>query len=74
MQQVVREMGLGASQDESLDRMAERFPSEDLDLIVTAINVQHQVGGSLSEILDDMAATLRERAFYFMLGVAITHQ
>jgi tight adherence protein B len=62
MQQVVREMGLGASQDEALDRMAERFPSEDLDLIVTAINVQHQVGGSLSEILDDMAVTLRERA------------
>lgn len=62
MQQVVRELGLGASQDEALDRMAERFPSEDLDLIVTAINVQHQVGGSLSEILDDMAETLRERA------------
>lgn len=62
MEQVVREMGLGASQDEALDRMAERFPSEDLDLIVTAINVQHQVGGSLSEILDDMAMTLRERA------------
>ncbi len=62
MEQVVREMGLGASQDEALDRMAERFPSEDLDLIVTAINVQHQVGGSLSEILDDMAVTLRERA------------
>ncbi|MGH2471842.1 MAG: type II secretion system F family protein [Candidatus Limnocylindria bacterium] len=62
MQQVVREMGLGASQDEALDRMAERFPSEDLDLIVTSINVQHQVGGSLAEILDEMAATLRERA------------
>jgi tight adherence protein B len=62
MQQVVREMGLGASQDEALDRMTERFPSEDLDLIVTSINVQHQVGGSLSEILDEMATTLRERA------------
>jgi len=62
MEQVVREMGLGASQDEALDRMAERFPSEDLDLIVTSINVQHQVGGSLSTILDDMANTLRERA------------
>jgi tight adherence protein B len=62
MEQVVREMGLGASQDEALDRMAGRFPSEDLDLIVTSINVQHQVGGSLSQILDDMANTLRERA------------
>lgn len=62
MEQVVREMGLGASQDEALDRMAQRFPSEDLDLIVTSINVQHQVGGSLSQILDEMANTLRERA------------
>jgi tight adherence protein B len=62
MEQVVREMGLGASQDEALERMTQRFPSEELDLIVTSINVQHQVGGSLSQILDDMANTLRERA------------
>lgn len=59
--QVVREIGLGAAQEEALDRLAARFPSEDLDLIVTATNVQHQVGGSLAKVLDDIAATLRER-------------
>lgn len=59
--QVVREIGLGAPQEEALDRLAARFPSEDLDLIVTATNVQHQVGGSLARVLDDIAATLRER-------------
>lgn len=59
--QVVREIGLGAAQEEALDRLAARFPSEDLDLIVTATNVQHQVGGSLARVLDDIAATLRER-------------
>jgi tight adherence protein B len=61
MEQVVREMGLGASQEEALERLAARFRSQDLDLIVTSINVHHQVGGSLSQILDEMAETLRER-------------
>ena len=61
VEQVVREIGLGASQDEALERLGDRFPSEDLDLIVVAINVQHQVGGSLAENLDEMADTLRER-------------
>jgi tight adherence protein B len=62
MEQVVREMGLGASQEEALERLAKRFPSQDLDLIVTSINVHHQVGGSLSQVLDEMTETLRERA------------
>lgn len=61
LEQVVREIGLGAPQDESLERLAKRFPSEDLDLIITAIVVQQQVGGSLAVILDDMADTLRDR-------------
>ncbi len=58
---VVREIGLGASQEDALDRLAERFPSADLELVVTAINVQHQIGGSLSKILDVIAETVRER-------------
>lgn len=61
IEHVVREIGVGASQDEALERLARRFPSEDLDLIVASINVQHQVGGSLAQSLDDMSATLRER-------------
>jgi tight adherence protein B len=61
LEQVVREIGLGAPLDESLERLAKRFPSEDLDLIITSIGVQQQVGGSLALILDDMADTLRDR-------------
>ena len=59
--QVVREIGVGASQNEAIERLAARFPSEDLDLIVASINVQHEVGGSLAQSLDDMSETLRER-------------
>jgi tight adherence protein B len=61
IEQVVREIGVGASQSEAIERLAARFPSEDLDLIVASINVQYEVGGSLAQSLDDMAGTLRER-------------
>jgi len=57
----VREIGLGASQEEAIERLEERFPSDDMSLIAASINVHHQIGGSLSRILDDMAGTLRER-------------
>jgi tight adherence protein B len=41
--------------------MYRRMPSDDLDLLITAINVQHEVGGNLAEILDNIAHTIRER-------------
>ena len=58
---VVREIGLGASQEDALERLADRLPSEDLELIVSAVNVHHQIGGSLAKVLDAIAQTIRER-------------
>jgi tight adherence protein B len=58
---VVREIGLGASQEDALERLADRLPSEDLELIVSAVNVHHQIGGSLAKVLDSIGATIRER-------------
>jgi tight adherence protein B len=58
---VGREIGLGASQEDALERLASRFPSDDLKLVVAAINVQHQIGGSLAKILDSISDTVRER-------------
>jgi tight adherence protein B len=58
---VVREIGLGASQDEAIERLGQRFTSDDMSLIVASINVHAQIGGSLAHILDDISATLRER-------------
>ena len=59
---VVREIGLGASQEDALERLADRLPSEDLELIVSAVNVHHQIGGSLAKVLDAIGSTIRERA------------
>jgi tight adherence protein B len=58
---VVREIGLGLTLEEALAHLVERIDSEDLDMAVTAINIQHEVGGNLAEILDTISHTIRER-------------
>jgi tight adherence protein B len=58
---VVQEMQLGISMDQALDNLLRRIPSDDLDLVITAINVQREVGGNLAEILDTISYTIRER-------------
>ena len=58
---VVQEMQLGIPMDTALQNLTRRIPSKDLDLVVTAINVQREVGGNLAEILDTISHTIRER-------------
>jgi tight adherence protein B len=58
---VVREVNLGLAFDVALDNMVRRVRSDDLELMATAIGIQHQVGGNLAEILDSIAFTIRER-------------
>jgi tight adherence protein B len=58
---VVQEMQLGVSMERALDNLLRRIPSPDLDLVVTALNVQREVGGNLAEILDTISHTIRER-------------
>jgi tight adherence protein B len=58
---VTREVGLGISPQDALLHLVRRIRSEDLDLMVTAINVQHEVGGNLARILNTIADTIRER-------------
>ncbi len=58
---VVKEVQLGIPMDEALDHMYTRMPSEDLDLVITAVNIQREVGGNLAEILEVISHTIRER-------------
>ena len=58
---VVQEMQLGVNMQTALDNLLRRIPSDDLDLVVTSINVQREVGGNLAEILDTISYTIRER-------------
>lgn len=58
---VVQEMQIGISMEKALENLLRRIPSDDLDFVVTAVNVQREVGGNLSEILDTISFTIRER-------------
>ncbi len=58
---VIREVNLGLPLEEALANLQRRVKSEDLDLMTTAISIQHSVGGNLAEILDSIAFTIRER-------------
>jgi tight adherence protein B len=60
-ERVVQEVRLGLSVSQALGNMLRRVPSEDLDLVVTAVNIQREVGGNLAEILEIISHTVRER-------------
>jgi tight adherence protein B len=58
---VVQEVGLGRTTEEALNSLLRRMPSDDLDLLITAVNIQMEVGGNLAQILDTIGHTIRER-------------
>ncbi|MCA9943423.1 MAG: type II secretion system F family protein [Ardenticatenaceae bacterium] len=60
-ERVVQEVRLGLSVEQALANMYRRVPSEDLDLVITAVNIQREVGGNLAEVLDTISYTIRER-------------
>ncbi|MEO9174839.1 MAG: type II secretion system F family protein, partial [Gaiellales bacterium] len=69
---VEAETRLGRSLDESLEAMALRLASKNFEFVVLAVNIQRQVGGSLAEILDMVADTVREREQFSRKVKALT--
>jgi len=57
----LREINFGTTTEQALTNMAYRVESDDLDLMITAVLIQRQIGGNLAEILDNISNTLRER-------------
>jgi tight adherence protein B len=58
---VVLELQLGVPFDTAMSNLLRRMPSADMDLIITAMSVQREVGGNLAEVLDAISFTIRER-------------
>lgn len=57
----LREVQLGNTMETALHNLTRRMPSPDLKLLVTAILISQQVGGSLSEVMDSIAQTILDR-------------
>lgn len=58
---VVVEARLGRDLDDTLHDLATRMDIDDLEWVVQAIEIHRDVGGDLAEVLDAVAATIRER-------------
>lgn len=58
---IVREMNIGRSAEQALRSTLKRVPSDDFELIVTAVSIHAQVGGNLARVLDGVSHTIRER-------------
>jgi tight adherence protein B len=61
LRQLNRDTQIGSSVEEAVTDFSRRIGSYDLEIVVTAILVQRNVGGNLSEIFDNVAHTMRER-------------
>lgn len=61
LSRVSREVQLGLPMNEALNRMVRRNDSEDLRLMLIAVQIQSQVGGNLASVLDTIEFTVRER-------------
>lgn len=63
--QTFDEINFGVAPSTALQNLAQRVPSDDIKFFVIAVLIQRESGGNLSEILDGLAAIVRDRAKLF---------
>jgi tight adherence protein B len=71
---VVHEVGLGLALPQALANLASRMQNDDLNLMVTSIEIHYQVGGNLATMLSAVTETIRERIRLFGEVRVITTQ
>lgn len=71
---VRHEIGLGLSLSQALSNLVARMNNDDLYLVVTAININTQVGGNIVTMLEAVTSTIRERVRLFAEVRVLTAQ
>lgn len=71
---VIREYRLGLELSESLQRMYDRLPNEDLQLLIVSIKLTTQSGGSLADVIQKITQTIRSRTEFHQKLMALTAQ
>jgi tight adherence protein B len=72
--QVLHAVDLGVSLEEAVTELATRVGSENFEFLATMIAVQHRIGGHLSPLLIDLAASVQERLQFQVAVQALTAQ
>jgi tight adherence protein B len=71
---VRHELGLGLSLSQALNNLVARMENDDLYLVVTAININSQVGGNIVTMLEAVTSTIRDRMRLFAEVRVLTAQ
>ncbi len=74
LSRVANEIQLGMPSEQALEHMAKRMNSTNFGFVVMAVNIQRTVGGSLADILDMVADTVRQRQQFSRKVKALTAQ
>lgn len=61
LRRIVGQVGMGVSISAAMETLTDRFDSRDVDLLATAIAINRETGGNLTEVLDRLARTVRQR-------------
>ena len=61
LRRTIQDINIGSTMEEALLNLSHRCGSQDVDIVVTAMIIQQTTGGNLSEILDNVNHTMRER-------------
>jgi len=61
LRRILTDTQLGRPMEEALNETAERIGSKNFSFVITAVNIQRQVGGSLAGLFDMVADTVRDR-------------
>ncbi len=71
---LVRENKMGVDLNDCFAHLRQRMPAEDLDLIATAISIVRETGGDLTEVLENLVSTIREKKKLYDRVRALTVQ
>ncbi|MDG5788467.1 type II secretion system F family protein [Evansella sp. AB-P1] len=70
----IRQINLGVTMEDAFKQLLDRLPNQDMELMVNAILIQRTTGGNLTDILEVMQETLRERVRFREELKALTAQ
>jgi tight adherence protein B len=61
LKRIIDQINLGVSVSDAMESLSTRFDSRDVDLFATAVTINRETGGNLTEVLERLARTVRQR-------------
>lgn len=61
LKRALREIQIGNTVDQALTDLSKRVANADMEIVVCAYLIQREVGGNLTELMEKVAETIRER-------------